>query len=528
MHGGPMPWLYAKLGRRYVRLVLWIQMQGAHLVVAGGAGLLQLFVHADAATFLQLFIAAQALAFLDNLVSCEVVSRLLRPADPWMRGDRSPAAAQAARRALSGLPLAFFRRRWRQPLLTVAPISAFACWRLELPVFPSFFVVAAASSVVLLYGVLLRFFAMEIITRPVLEAVAEDVGLDGDPGSSTISLKLRLLISLPSINIISGVVVSAVSVGGERSINDLGVGVAVAIAVAFTISLELTLLLANSILQPLRDLRRGTDAVAAGDLSVRVPVLGGDETGRLAASFNSMVAGLQERERLRLAFGAYVDPQLAERVLVEGTELGGEEVEVTVLFVDIRDFTAFAEGASAAEVVRLLNDFYGLVVPVIAAHGGHANKFVGDGLLAVFGAPAALPDHADRAVAAALELVDSVRERFGGALRVGIGINSGPVVAGTIGGGGRVEFTVIGDPVNTASRVEAVTRETGDDILLTEATRCLLQREHGPFAERPTVTLKGKSEPVRLSAPLGGGAAAVPAPAPEPEPVGLPVVSRAE
>jgi class 3 adenylate cyclase len=209
-------------------------------------------------------------------------------------------------------------------------------------------------------------------------------------------------------------------------------------------------------------------------------------------------------------------------VLVEGTELGGEEVEVTVLFIDIRDFTAFAERGSAAEVVRLLNDFYGLVVPVIARHGGHANKFVGDGLLAVFGAPAALPDHADRAVAAALELVRCVRERFGGELRVGIGINSGPVVAGTIGGGGRVEFTVIGDPVNTASRVEAVTRETGDDILITEATRCLLRADHGAIAERPTMTLKGKSEPVRLSAPVGAG------PAPGPDRAQRPVVSGAE
>jgi len=127
---------------------------------------------------------------------------------------------------------------------------------------------------------------------------------------------------------------------------------------------------------------------------------------------------------------------------------------------------------------------------------------VGDGLLAVFGAPEKLPDHADRAVAAALEIVEMVRRSYGDAVRIGVGINSGPVVAGTVGGGGHVEFTVIGDPVNTAARVEAVTRETGDDVLVTEATCCLLTRDHGGFVERPTVELKGKSEPVRLHAPL--------------------------
>jgi class 3 adenylate cyclase len=211
-----------------------------------------------------------------------------------------------------------------------------------------------------------------------------------------------------------------------------------------------------------------------------------------------MVAGLEERERLREAFGAFVDPQLAERVLEEGTVIEGEEVEVTVLFVDIREFTAFAEHASATEVVAELNAFYELLVPVLVRHGGHANKFIGDGLLGVFGAPEHLDDHADRGVAAALEIAEVVRRAYGGRLRIGIGVNSGPVVAGTIGGGGRVEFAVIGDTVNTAARVEALTRETNDTVLVTDATCALLQGEHGGFAERGTVTLRGRSEPVTL------------------------------
>jgi class 3 adenylate cyclase len=158
-------------------------------------------------------------------------------------------------------------------------------------------------------------------------------------------------------------------------------------------------------------------------------------------------------------------------------------------------------------VVSELNAFYEHVVPVLVRHGGHANKFVGDGLLGVFGAPEPLPDHADRGVAAALEIAAVVRRVYRGRLRIGIGVNSGPVIAGTIGGGGRVEFTVIGDTVNTAARVEAITRETDDAILITEATRSLLRRDHGGFAERGTVALRGRSEPVKVHVALAAAEA---------------------
>jgi class 3 adenylate cyclase len=151
--------------------------------------------------------------------------------------------------------------------------------------------------------------------------------------------------------------------------------------------------------------------------------------------------------------------------------------------------------------VSTLNELWGEVVPIVTRHGGHPNKFIGDGLLAVFGAPERHADHADRAVAAALEIAECVRSGWSGRLRVGIGVNSGPVVAGTIGGGGKLEFTVIGDTVNTAARVEALTRETGDDVLVTEATRAAMRRATGEWEDRPVETVRGKSEPVRVHAP---------------------------
>jgi class 3 adenylate cyclase len=167
--------------------------------------------------------------------------------------------------------------------------------------------------------------------------------------------------------------------------------------------------------------------------------------------------------------------------------------------MDVRGFTAFSEAASATDVVSRLNDLYEVVVPMVLAHRGIANKFIGDGLLAVFGAPERLADHADGAVAAATDIARAVHERFGDELRVGVGVNSGMAVVGTIGGGGRLDFTVIGDTVNTAARVESATRETGDDVLITAALqRRLADEDRWDLMPREPMPLKGKSEPVQL------------------------------
>ena len=288
-------------------------------------------------------------------------------------------------------------------------------------------------------------------------------------------------------------------------------GVLFLASLALAVGLLAMLLAARSVSDPVGTVRRALERVEHGDFEVRAPVDDGSELGQLQAGFNRMAAGLQERERLREAFGTFVDPGLTERVLEEGTDLAGEEVDLTVMFIDIRDFTTFAERADAQEVVARLNELYDLIVPIILRHRGHASKFIGDGLLAVFGAPERLDDHADRAVAAALEIAHAVRERYGEELRIGIGINSGRVVAGTVGGGGRLDFTVIGDPVNTAARVEAATRQTGDDVLITEATRAMLKTDFGSWEERPPVPLKGKSEVIRLYAPRAPVSAVQPA-----------------
>ena len=498
---------FDRLGPRYPRVALMVVFAFSYLVGASGVALLRLYQDMSASDLLQIILAVLVLIAVENVIATSFAFRLVEPADPWLNGDRSPAAAAAAWRALAGLPVDFVSRgRWAAVAMNVIPISAFVTWVLELDWY-SLFIVSAGAAVALLYGVLFRFFAMELAMRPALEDASCDVPDGIELTGARFPLSWKLLAALPAINIVTGVAVAGLSSEpGGLSIEDLGLDVGIAVVVAFSISLGLTLLLTRSVLDQIDALRSATAQVIEGDLGARVPVVTTDETGDLAASFNTMVTGLEERERLREAFGAFVAPQVVERVIEEGrTDLEGEEVEVSVLFLDIRGFTRLAEQSSAREVVRRLNEFFSLIVPVLERHGGHANKFVGDGLLGVFGAPQRLVDHADRAVLAALDIVACVRDHYGDALRIGVGVNSGPVLAGTIGGGGHIEFTVIGDAVNTASRVEEVTRLTGDDVLITDATRRRLTLPFRGFAERPTVALKGKSERVSLYAPLGAG-----------------------
>jgi adenylate cyclase len=252
-------------------------------------------------------------------------------------------------------------------------------------------------------------------------------------------------------------------------------------------------------LQPIRDLAEGTERVAAGDYSQRLPVVQDDDLGALSASFNRMQAGLAERQRLQAAFGTYVDPALAARLLEQGDDVfTGERRKVTVMFVDIRDFTPYAEANTAEDTVARLNALFEIVVPAVVDAGGHVNKFLGDGALAVFGAPNDLADHADAAVTAAVLIQRLVAERFGGELRIGVGINTGVVIAGTIGGAGKLEFTLIGDTVNVAARVEQLTKTTGDAILITQQSiDALVDRPPG-LTDRGSHALKGKSAAVQV------------------------------
>jgi adenylate cyclase len=335
----------------------------------------------------------------------------------------------------------------------------------------------------------------EAMLRPARVALADDTGIgDSLPRSRpTFAAWSNVLILAVAIAFsLYGAMLAAVfDLAREAPV--LSVVIACAVTLVFGVPITVGTAFSPS-LQPVRDLAEGTERVAAGDYSQRLPVVQDDDLGALAASFNRMRAGLAERQRLQAAFGTYVDPALAARLLEQGDDVfTGERREVTVMFVDVRDFTPFAEANTAEDTVARLNALFEIVVPAVVDAGGHVNKFLGDGALAVFGAPNDLADHADAAVNAARLIQRLVAERFEGALRVGIGINTGVVIAGTIGGAGKLEFTLIGDTVNVAARVEQLTKTTGDAILITQQCVDALVSAPLGLTNRGAHALKGKS-----------------------------------
>jgi class 3 adenylate cyclase len=486
---------YRRTGARYLdAYAVGLVINGA--VVAGfEIAVVGLYVDLGIGELALFAAAAAAGLVVENLVAARDLRRIGAPVRAWLNDGGAPEAAHAA---AAFLPVALVRRKRLYVIgaAGAAAASLVLAALLDLPahqaalVFPLCLLLYVSSAV-------LRYIALELGMRPLLEQLPEA----SPPRAARVSVHQRLLVTVPMVTWGGAVVVAGLVTENTRELEMIGRASVIAFAVSAAISMWLGLVLADAVTAPIVDLRDATRRVAGGDLQVRVPIVCTDEIGQLAASFNAMVAGLGEREQLRDAFGAFVDPALTDRVLAEGTDLAGEELEVSILFLDVRGFTAFAESAAAQEVVATLNRLFEAVVPVIRRHGGHANKFIGDGLLAVFGAPERHQDHAARAVSAARELPGVVREASGGRLRVGVGVNSGRVVVGTIGGGGRRDFTVIGDPVNTAARVEAATRLTGDDILITEATLRALGDHAHDFEERPAAPLKGKTAAVRLYAP---------------------------
>jgi adenylate cyclase len=205
------------------------------------------------------------------------------------------------------------------------------------------------------------------------------------------------------------------------------------------------------------------------------PVRTGDELERLGERFNHMVQGLKERDRLRETFGRYVTRQVADHLMKGNVNLGGELVPVTILFSDIRQFTNISERMEPRVLLDFLNEYFSGMVESVMHHQGVVDKFIGDAIMAVFGAPVPEPDDALRAVRAALEMQtrlrkinDAFKARGLPEIKTGIGLHSGQVVAGNIGHVERMEYTVIGDAVNLASRLEGMTKELGCDVVMSE------------------------------------------------------------
>ena len=260
---------------------------------------------------------------------------------------------------------------------------------------------------------------------------------------------------------------------------------------------------------PLKKLAAAAGRIEGGEYELSLSAKSRDEVGYLTRSFVSMGRGLAERERLKDTFGRFINKDIAEKAMKGELTLGGETKTVTIFFSDIRSFTAISEKLYPHEVVEFLNDYMTRMVDCVDKTGGVVDKFIGDAVMAVWGAPVSAGSPAQDAlncVRSALmmraALMTFNQDRGGDkrpVIRIGCGVNTGDVVAGQIGSSQRMEYTVIGDAVNLASRTESLNKPLGTDILITENTWNLV-KDHLITEEMPSVRVKGKEKPIRMFA----------------------------
>jgi adenylate cyclase len=279
-----------------------------------------------------------------------------------------------------------------------------------------------------------------------------------------------------------------------------------------SLSLAVTLVgsirIARRITRPLSELAAAAHAVERGDPGVKVNVTGNDEIGELARAFEGMVKGLTERDSIRDALGKVASSEVVAQLLQGEIELGGEEIVATVMFTDIRNYTVLCETLTPQQSLMLLNEFLTAISEMVDAHGGVVDKYLGDGVMALFGAPVTRPDDCQRALECALRIRARV-EGLGPRLAelglphpgIGIGINTSSVIAGNIGSPTRLNYTVLGDGVNLASRLEGLTKRYHVPIVVGTLTR---ESVRGiVWRELDKVRVRGKTVAERIYEPLG-------------------------
>jgi adenylate cyclase len=371
-----------------------------------------------------------------------------------------------------------------------------------------------------------------VFRRRVVPEVFPDGRLSEVSGALTLSVRGRLVAFLVAVGFVplftlfglvrAAVVRLAAGMPVEAVVPELAHASAITFGVFLVLGTALTIALARTFTEPLGALAGALRRIRAGDLSARVAVTAGDEVGVLEDGVNALAGALRERDRILRAFGRVVDPAVRDRLLADDARPGGELRTVTVLFSDLRDFTGLAARTPAPEVVATLNEFFGAMTEHVRAAGGFVDKFIGDAVLAVFGLFD--PDDAEHraaGAAAALRCADGMRAelaRLNGAragmarppLALKIGVHTGPVVAGTIGAADRHDYTVIGDTVNVAARLEQLCRQHGCDLLVSEITHRLAAAGGEPRATvmQAAVALRGRDEPVAVVAPGSTGGSA--------------------
>ncbi|MEQ6902104.1 adenylate/guanylate cyclase domain-containing protein [Nocardioides sp. YIM 152588] len=353
------------------------------------------------------------------------------------------------------------------------------------------------------------YLVTEFSLRPIAARALADRRAGGRLRGVGVGPRMMLFWITGSAAPVTGLLIAGVLAltGTEATLEQLAIVTIVLCTIALLTGALITTLNTRAVVAPILSVRDALQEVERGDLDVDVAVYDGTELGQLQSGFNSMVAGLRERERIRDLFGRHVGHEVAAAAAAADTgtiPLGGQTLTASVLFVDLVGSTAYATTHTPAEVVAMLNRFFGVVVDEVTAHHGLVNKFLGDAVLAVFGAPVEAPDHAALALSCgrvmARRLAAEVPE-----VGAGVGIATGQVVAGNVGHEQRFEYTVIGDAVNSASRLTDLAKETPGRVLAAldtvVAAELRADAEAGHWVTAGERRLRGRSAPTRVAVP---------------------------
>lgn len=321
------------------------------------------------------------------------------------------------------------------------------------------------------------------------------------------NLKQRFYIYIITISILPGFMTfrllqtfnnNGENVYGRNLISEIGIMFVIIGIIIFIITLFLT----KSIRSPLEKMRLQAEEIRNGNFNKIILVDTRDEIGNLSSTMNSMTISLAEKEKINDTFGRMVDPSVRDYLLGGNMKLGGEQSEAVILFSDLAGFTTLSENRTPAEVVSLLNRYFGLMSDCVSNHGGIVNKFIGDAILAIFGMPVPLKFAADAALQCAIDmqkagnkLNEELESEGLPLMKTRIGIHKGFVIAGNIGSHTRMEYTVIGDTVNTASRLESACKKFYVNIMFSEAVMESLDKNYN-IKKIGSLMLKGKSQAI--------------------------------
>ncbi|WP_439611870.1 adenylate/guanylate cyclase domain-containing protein [Reyranella sp.] len=322
------------------------------------------------------------------------------------------------------------------------------------------------------FVVVLTFFMVAAYLDHLCQQLFRARGVNISHFKGRFSRKVAMALLFVTFSTMVLMIADVMSYSGDRLVrevtSDIATSAVGAIFMYYWVSEALT--------RPITRLDGGLRRVADNDYTVRLPVTSDDELGHAASRFNLMVEGLAEKAYLRDTFGKYVSETVATSILSNRGNTGRSidtTAEATLMFTDIAGFTSLSESLDPTDVAEVLNAYLRTVVPVIQRHGGIVNNFIGDGLFASFNLPRPLANHAAAAIAAALDIQAALAEaRFahGQILHTRIGLNTGPVIGVTIGTDNRLSYTLLGDAVNVASRIEQLNKKFGTRILAAEST----------------------------------------------------------